>query len=106
MTFKKAVTPKSTNLLLRCTEDEKAAIRAQAKVANLPVSQFMLRAALKHRIEVKTDLHTVHEIRFFIQALRDIYHTAQPLNDERLRPVLDAAVEALKRVVGRLHQIK
>ncbi len=106
MTFKKTAAPNTSNLLLRCTEDEKEAVRAQAKAANLSVTEFMFRAALKHPISVKTDLHTVHEIRFFIQALRDIYSTAQPLNDERLRPVLDAAVDALKRVVGRPHQLK
>jgi hypothetical protein len=106
MTFKKVVSPKTTNLLLRCTRGEKEAVRTQAQVANLSMSEFMLRAALKHPISVKTDLHMVHELRFFIQGLRDIYHTEQPLNDERLRPVLAAAVEALNRVVGRSHQIK
>lgn len=106
MVFKNSPDSLTARLNLRSTPEDKAAIEAQAKLANLSVSEFMIRAALKHPISVKTDMHNVHEIRFFIEALRDIYNDRQPPNDERLRPVLKAAAEALNRIAARSHQVK
>jgi hypothetical protein len=72
----------------------------RAAQENISVGALLTTLPARRAITSKTDLHNVHEIRFFIQVLRDIYSTGQPLNDERLRPVLDAAVDALKRVIG------
>ena len=106
MIFKDSLDSLTARLSLRSTPEDKTEIQRQAKLANLSLSEFMIRAALRHPISVKTDMHNVHEVRFFIEALRDIYNDGQPVNDERLRPVLNAAVDALKRIIGRPNQLE
>lgn len=106
MTFRKSDDPKSAEIKFRVSPADKAMIHERAALENLSVGVLLTKLAGRRAITSKTDMHNVLEIRFFIEALRDIYNSGQPPNDERLRPVLDAAVDALKRVVGRPHQLK
>lgn len=106
MTFKRSSDPKGKTLLIRCTEAEKEELQQRARLANLSVSEFLLRSALSHAIKVKTDMHNVLEIRGLINLLRDIYHRENFPNDDRLQPLLNEGVDALRRIGGRPHQIK
>jgi hypothetical protein len=106
MTFKRSSDAKGKTVLIRCTEAEKLELQHRAKLANLSLSEFLLRSALRHAITVKTDMHNVLEIRALINTLRDIYNENAVPGDERLQPVLDEAVEALRRIIGRPHQLK
>ena len=60
----------------------------------------MLRAALARQTRSKLDLHQINELRRLTRALRELYFDATPINDERLQPVLAAAVRALNRIDG------
>ena len=106
MTFRKSNDPKSAEINFRVSPVDKAMIHERAVQENLSVGVLLTRLAGRRAITSKTDMHNVNEIRFLIQALRDIYNDGQPSNDERLRPVLDAAVSALNRIPGRPHQLK
>jgi hypothetical protein len=106
MTFKISDNPKSAEIKFRVAPADKAMIHERAAQENLSVGVLLTRLAGSRAISSKTDMHNVNEIRFLIEALRDIYSAGQPVNDERLRPVLRAAVDALNRIAGRPHQLK
>jgi hypothetical protein len=106
MTFKKSDNPKCAEVKFRVSPADKTMIHERAAQENLSVGVLLTKLAGRRAITSKTDMHHIHEIRFFIQALREIYSNGQPPNDERLRPILVAAVDALKRIAGRPHQLK
>lgn len=101
MAFKKVDDPKRTHLQIRLTPDEKMAIENRAFEANETVSSYVLKVCTGRPIRSHTEQHDLNELRLFIVALKDIYHSGTPVNDDRLTPLLEAAVACLNRRVGR-----
>lgn len=54
---------KNTLIQLRCTETEAEAIKNKAIVAGLTTSEYLRRTALNRRIQVRTDIRMMNEIK-------------------------------------------
>lgn len=100
MTFTKSDDPKRTTVQIRLTPTEKTEIENRAFECGETVSSYMLKSSLSRPIRNQSDRHEVNELRLFILSLKDLYHAGMP-SDERLTPVLQAAVAALNSQIGR-----
>jgi hypothetical protein len=100
MTFRKTDNPKDTFLKMRLTEWDKIEIQGKASDCQLSMSEYLIRSALNRQTRSRMDVHQILEIRTLTRALRDMYFNGTPANDERLQPVLDAAVRALNRLAN------
>jgi uncharacterized protein (DUF1778 family) len=66
MTLSKTDAPKPSEIKLRVSPADKAMIHERAAQENLSVGALLIDLAARRAITSKTDLHNVHEIRFFI----------------------------------------
>ena len=77
-------------------------IRTSAKIRNLSVADFMRRAALGRRADVRFETETVLALREVVQAIRQLHTTFAAkdaaLPKEELGQVIDAALAAMLRI--------
>ena len=105
MTFKKSNDPKQARVEIRLSATEKAAIANLAHDAGETVASYMLKASLKRPIRNQRERIEANELRLTILALKEMYHDGIPAKDERLTPLLEAALAALLSKVGKVSKV-
>lgn len=87
-------------IMLSLVEAEE--IRSAARIRNLSVADFMRRAALGRRADVRFDTETVLALREVVQAIRQLHATFAAkdahLPIDGLGLVIDAALAAMLRI--------
>jgi hypothetical protein len=77
-------------------------IRTSAKIRNLSVADFLRRAALGRRADVRFETETVLALREVVQAIRQLHATFAAkdaaLPKDGLGQVIDAALAAMLRI--------
>ncbi len=77
-------------------------IRTSAKIRNLSVADFMRRAALGRRADVRFDTETVLALREVVQAIRQLHATFAAkdlrLPVDRMGELIDVALAAMLRI--------
>ncbi|MHB1619702.1 MAG: plasmid mobilization protein [Sulfuricella sp.] len=93
---------KTVRYEVRMTRKEADAIRASAETRCISVSDFMRRAALGRRADIRFETEIVLSIRSIVQSIRNLHATfiaqgiAPPTGE--LGPLLDEAIAALQRI--------
>ena len=91
---------------LRCTEDERAAIQANAALAGLTLSQYMREAALEGHVIVKdplADIALIRELKALGNNLNQLTrkaHIHDELSARQLREVLGRVSSVLDRLLA------
>lgn len=98
MRFKAVENPKTSQILIRVTPDEKADIQARADACYLPISKFMLKCAQERQTRSKFELHLINELRLIGLQLKEIYQAEKPRVASELEPVLAEVVRAIDRI--------
>lgn len=98
MGFRSVENPKTSQILIRVTPDEKADIQAKADACYLPISQFMLKCAQGRQTRSKFEMHLINELMLIARQLKEIYHAEKPRVASELEPVLAAVVRAIDRI--------
>lgn len=87
-------------IMLFVTEAEE--IRTSARIRNLSVADFIRRAALGRRADVRFDTETVLALREVVRTIRELHTTFAAkelrLPIDRLGEVIDAALAAMLRI--------
>lgn len=90
---------RSVTIIVRVTRDEAVKIRKAADIRCLSVSDYMRRAALGRKAEVKIETHIILALMELTQAIRDVHKSYLDRGlrppEEILGPVLDEAVKAI-----------
>lgn len=92
-------------IMLRMTEEDKAAIVHAAQVHQLSVSEFIRRRALGRRASVKFETEIVLQLSACVRAIRELHGAmverglAPP--EEHMGAVLDSALDAMLRIEGK-----
>lgn len=86
---------------IRLTPTEKTEIENRAFDAGETVSSYMLKASLSKPIFSHVERHEINELRLLIMNLKEIYFAGTPAQDDRLTPLLNAAVAALNTRIGK-----
>lgn len=98
MVFRRSAAPKTTRLVCRLTEADKAWLQGKAEDCGLSVSEYVLRAALGRQTRTRHDVHVINELRAINATLREIYGAASGRKPVELTAVLEAVVRAIDRV--------
>jgi len=93
---------RTTRYEILLTPKEAESIRTFAKIRNLSVADFMRRAALGRRADVRYETETVLALREIVQAIRQLHtnFAAQeiPISKEQMGMLIDVALEAMLRI--------
>lgn len=96
---------RSTSTLLRWTHAELQTVKRSAEVRCLPTSEFIRRAALGRKADVRYEDKVILELREVAQAIRDFHtlyvaHNMEPPEEikELFRISIRQAVEAMLRI--------
>jgi hypothetical protein len=98
MKFKYVADPKSAQLLIRLTPDEKRDLAAKAADCCMPVSAFVLKAIQGRQTRTRHDLRLVNELRSVAMELKAIYQAEKPRNAIELEPVMQTIAAAIERI--------
>lgn len=93
---------KSKTILLRLTVKDAATINTSAKARNLSVTEFIRRAALGRKADLRYETEIVLALREYAQTIRDI-HAAMvnqgiPPPEAEWRPAIQQAIAAMLRI--------
>lgn len=87
---------------IRMTKKEAEAIEASARARNLDVTQFILRAALGRRADVRYETEIVLALRDVVKALKTLHKAVVDRGlvppEAEWRPVIKEAVAAMLRI--------
>jgi len=96
MTFRKSPNPKTACIQIRVTPDQKARIEVKAKSCMLSVSELALRQLLGKQVVERFELHYINNLNRLVEEFRDIYWAEGGRQWERLQPLLDEIVVAVR----------
>lgn len=101
-TKKPAEEKRSTTSLIRWTEDEIEQVKTAAKIRNLTVSEFIRRAALGRKADVRFETQIVLALHYVVQEAR-ILHKAMTEQgaappEKELLELIEGAREAMLRI--------
>lgn len=88
---------KNTLIQLRCTEAEAEAIKSKAILAGLTTSEYLRRTALNRRIQVRTDIRMMNELKRLGGLQKHLYTQMQEgMTTELSRQFSEVLVEIAK----------
>ena len=96
MTFQRSANPKTACISIRVTPDQKALIELKASYRMLSVSELALRGLLGKRASDRHNLHYINHLNQLAEDFRDIYWKGSDREWERLQPLLDEIVVAIR----------
>lgn len=93
---------RTSRIPVRVTMAEREKIVEAARIRALDVSEFMRRAALGRKADVKIAYDIIHELRAVTKAIRELHAAYLAIGEtppeDVLRPLMDEIVKAMKRV--------
>lgn len=96
MTFHRSPNPKTACIQIRVTPDQKARIELKAKNCMLSVSELALRQMLGKQVVERFELHYINHLNHLVEDFRDVYWDENGREWERLQPLLDEIVVAIR----------
>ncbi|MFC6523112.1 hypothetical protein ACFQAT_28510 [Undibacterium arcticum] len=73
MRFKKSANPKSARIVVYATPEDKQLIDANAREAQLSVSEYLINVGLSRKIKSQIEQHVINEVRTTADLLRDLF---------------------------------
>lgn len=93
---------RSISVLIRLTTAESEQIREAADIRCLSLSDFIRRASLGRRADVRIETHIILALRDVVQEIRAMHKTYLNLGlhppEELWLPLIDEAVKAMRRI--------
>ena len=98
MAFAKVDNPKTETYKLRLTKEEKAALMTKADECAMPLSEYLLAAALSKRTRGRADVDAINLLRGIATNLKELHVRIGTTHGDELQEALDATVAAIQRV--------
>jgi len=93
---------RSSRCEIRLNAAEEGAIKHAAEIRNLSVAEYIRRAALGRRADVRYDMEIVLQLSLVVQSIRamhaDLVVRGMAPTAEGFRPVIQDAREAMRRI--------
>ena len=96
MTFKRSPNPKTACIQIRVSPDQKALIELKAKYRMMSVSELALCSLFGKHAPERFDLHYINQLNLLAEDFREIYWAENGREWERLQPLLDEIVVAIR----------
>jgi uncharacterized protein (DUF1778 family) len=90
-------------VMLRLTEKDKATIRHSASIRNLSMSEFLRRAGLGRRADVKFETEIVLALSAHTRAIREMY---AGMVERGFKPPEELMAAALRGALSAMHRIE
>lgn len=95
MGFRTISNPRRGHIDVRVNDDENEAIKANAQAANLGVSDYMRKCALKKRIASRYEIQKINNLRRLVDTIRDVVPASEGELKEALRDILRRTAVAI-----------
>jgi len=96
VTFRRSPNPKTACIQIRVTPDQKERIELKARNCMLSVSELALRQLLGKQVVERFELHYINHLNLLVEDFREIYWNENGREWERLQPLLDEIVVAVR----------